>query len=182
MTKNMNDLIIKIARGVDVNTYAQLSAIISKREGAVAARTIVALYKAKMLQVASSGGLEISEAGRAYAAKRAKIDALALERRALEERALEALHGVAIEHDAYPTLVGAYYSDGTMSWWGVPRGELQLLGEMLALARAGNHAAMLSGKRLAEVIANWEESSRTGASTRLTIEDRRVLGLRGRPR
>lgn len=69
MTKTQKEMLAEIAAGADPNMLAQLARFASKREGSNVARTMLALFRAGMLQVAKGSGLEISEAGRKAAAK-----------------------------------------------------------------------------------------------------------------
>ncbi len=68
LTKSMRGMLVEFARGADVNLTAQLAQLAGRRQEQAAARTILALLKAGMLQHSKSGGLEISDAGRALVA------------------------------------------------------------------------------------------------------------------
>lgn len=69
MTPKMRKMLASIADGADVNLIAQLARVMGKREEHVTARTVLALLKRKMLQHSKTGGLEISDLGRATAKK-----------------------------------------------------------------------------------------------------------------
>lgn len=69
MTPTMKEMLADIADGSDPNLIAQIARVMGKQAEHRAARTILALLRHGMLQFANKGGLEISDQGRAAAAK-----------------------------------------------------------------------------------------------------------------
>jgi hypothetical protein len=71
MTKPQKVLLAEIAAGADVNMIVQFARLQGKRVERQTASTILALLRQRMLQIARTGGLEISDLGRGTAAKQA---------------------------------------------------------------------------------------------------------------
>lgn len=69
MTDKQKNMLMQFADGADVNVTASIAEVLGKREAYNTARTIMALYRAGMLQIAKQGGLEISAKGRAAGSK-----------------------------------------------------------------------------------------------------------------
>lgn len=69
MTPQQREMLGSIADGADPNLIAQVARISGKKEENRYARTMMALYRKGLLQIAKTGGLEISEAGRAAAGR-----------------------------------------------------------------------------------------------------------------
>lgn len=69
VTKRQKDMLAEIAEGTDVNMIVQCARLVSKSEEHQAAKTILALFKQKMLQCAKGGGLEISTKGSEFHAR-----------------------------------------------------------------------------------------------------------------
>lgn len=69
MTQNMKEMLASIADGSDPNLLASLSRAAGKKEENKVAKTMMALFRNGLLQIAKGGGLEISDKGRAAAEK-----------------------------------------------------------------------------------------------------------------
>lgn len=71
MTNKQKDMLASIHAGTDPNLMFQLAKVGGPAEAHRCATTMNSLYKRGMLQVAKTGGLEISTKGREAAAKNA---------------------------------------------------------------------------------------------------------------
>ncbi len=71
MTKPQKEMLAEIATGLDPNMIAQVAQVMGKRTANHTARTLLALLKQGMLK--HGNGLEISDLGRATAAKQAHV-------------------------------------------------------------------------------------------------------------
>lgn len=69
MTSKQKQMLLDIAGGTDPNDLAQVARLLGGKHEHAHARTMLALYRAGMLRIRDGGGLEITDAGRAKAAK-----------------------------------------------------------------------------------------------------------------
>lgn len=69
MTKPQKKMLLEIAAGADPNLMAQIARVQGGRAEARLARTMLSLYRLGHLKIRTTGGLEISDTGKAYAAK-----------------------------------------------------------------------------------------------------------------
>ena len=72
MTPNMKTMLIEIADGGDPNLIASLARMSGKKEENRVAKTMMALFRNGLLQIAKGGGLEISDKGRDSAKRTAR--------------------------------------------------------------------------------------------------------------